>query len=71
MDSPAERLEWACSGLTGLGRTKKEEIGVGWMDPDSLSLSETCSESLRVNLTQCQHGLGQPTAQSHQGEKTY
>ncbi len=69
--SPAVRLEWACSGLTGPGRTKTGTIGVWRMDPDSLSLSETCSESLGVNLTQCQHGLGQSTAQSHRGERTY
>lgn len=68
--SPADRLERAYSGLTGSGWTGKQTIGVWWMDPDSLSLSETCSASLGVNLTQCQHGLGQSTAQSHWGERT-
>lgn len=58
--SPLERLEQVRSGLTGPGWTKTETIGVWWMDPDSLSLSETCSESLGVNLTQCQHGLARP-----------
>lgn len=68
--SPAERLQQARSGLTEPGWTKTETIGFWWMDPDSLSLSETCSESLGVNLTRRQHGPCQTIAQSHRGVRT-
>ena len=70
--SPRDRLIWGLLGLDRVGSARHwKQLGVRWMDLDSLSLSETSSESQGVNLTRCQVGLGQSTAQSHRGERPY